>query len=88
MTTLKALIYGDIGRQPLADLGGRSLGTLAAGLQQREDHEREIARELLAGLLYLERSIHLAVKRPDGGSDRLREKLFDIHVRTFSKLQI
>lgn len=66
--------------QSAADLLGRSLGTLAAELEQREDDEGHVALELLAGLLYLDRgAAGVAVKRLDAAGNVLLDELLDVH---------
>ena len=66
--------------QSTADLLGRSLGTLAAELEQREDDEGHVALELLAGLLYLDRgAAGVAVKRLDAAGNVLLDELLDVH---------
>ena len=66
--------------QLVADFGSGRLGSLAAELEQREDDERHVAVELLAGLLDLhETGSGLAVERRDGGGHFILQKLFDVH---------
>ena len=55
---IEAFHFGDIGLKPLPYLLSSGLGSLAAGLQQRKDHQCDIALKLLPGSLKLQGHIN------------------------------
>ncbi len=81
------LDLGGVRNDMLSDLCGGRFGRFPASSQQGEHDCRVVALELLAGFLNLQLlAFELAVKRLDRTEDRLRNKLFDLHVFCLMKL--